>query len=315
MGAKVVFAGPAAGRDEWMAALRRAAAELGSEVALFAAPDDVAPREVDYLLYAPDGPIETLAPYAGVKAILSLWAGVETILERPDLPDVPIARMVEPGLTDGMRDYVVGHVLRAHLDVDRLRAAQAERRWDPSLAPPLARNRRVGVLGLGALGVDCAKALVGLGFQVAGWSRRPKSVSGVESFAGPDGLKPFLSRTEILVCLLPLTPATRGLLGADALAALPEGAHLVNAARGPILDETALLAALETRLASATLDVFDVEPLPADHPYWSCAKILVTPHVASVTRPETAARRVMAQIAAHEAGAPLADLVDVASGY
>lgn len=311
-----LFAGPPAQRALWVAELRAAAEALQVEIAFVETPDAVAPETVDYLLYAPDGPVKALAPYAGVKAILSLWAGVETILQRPDLPNVPIARMVEPGLAEGMRDYIVGHVLRAHLGVDQVRAAQAQKCWDPSLEPPLARNRRVGILGLGALGAVAAKALTALDFTVSGWSRRPKTVANVRSFAGLDQLPSFLEQCEILVCLLPLTAATRGLIGADAFEAMPRGAHLINAARGPIVQEAALLSALESgRLQSATLDVFDTEPLPPDHPYWTCDKLLITPHIASVTRPETAARKIVAQIRDHEAGAPLVDLADVAAGY
>lgn len=315
MGATALYAGPTARRSEWVRLLEAAAAARGADVAFIQAPEAAEPSTVDYLLYAPDGPITDLSAYAGVKAILSLWAGVETIVSRADLPAAPIVRMVEPGLAEGMRDYVVGHVMRAHLGVDQAHAAQAARRWDPDLTPPLARDRRVGVLGLGALGGVCASALVGLGFQVAAWSRRPKALAGVDSFAGAAQLPDFLARSEILVCLLPLTPETRGLLDASTFAALPVGAHLINAARGPIIDEAALLSALDGSLASATLDVFDVEPLPSDHPFWAREDVLITPHIASVTRPETAAARIVEHIASHEAGAPLTDVVDRDAGY
>ena len=315
MSLKVLYAGPEQQRSAWLTGLKDAAQGATVDVTLFGAPEDVAPEAVDYLVYAPNGPVADLRAFTNLKAILSLWAGVESILARPDLPDVPVIRMAEPGLERGMRDYVVGHVLRAHLGVERQRAAQAAGRWDESLAPPLAEDRRVGVLGLGALGAACAAALVGLRFQVAGWSRREKAMAGVECFAGQDALQPFLARSEILVCLLPLTDQTRGLLDADAFAALPSGAHFINAARGPIVDDDALLAALDERLESATLDVFDKEPLPPGHPFWTSDKVLVTPHVASVTRVSTGSRRIIAHIENYESGADIDDRVDREAGY
>lgn len=316
MAPKVVFAGEADERDIWMSELKMAAAAANLDVELFSSPDALPPRDVDYLLYAPAGPIKDLSPYSGVKAVLSLWAGVEEILAQPNLPDVPIARMVEPGLTIGMRDYVVGHVYRAHLRLLEIEAAQTERRWEPSLRPPLPYQRRVGILGLGELGRVAATALRGLDFHVSGWSRSPKEMDGVQSFAGLDALDAFLQETEILVVLLPLTDATRGILDQARLSRLPRGAHLINAGRGPLVIEQDLIDALQSgHLASATLDVFDAEPLPPEHPYWSCPGLMVTPHIASVTRAETAAKRVMQQIAGHERGAPIENLIDRRAGY
>jgi glyoxylate/hydroxypyruvate reductase A len=223
--------------------------------------------------------------------------------------------MVEPGLTQGMREYVLLHVLRHHRDMPRLARQQAARRWEP-FASPLAQERGVGVMGLGILGADAAAALAAVGFRVAGWSRRPKALPGIESFAGEDGLAPFLARSEILVCLLPLTPATAGILDARLFAALPPGAALVNAARGEHLVEADLLAALGGgQLSGATLDAFRSEPLPPEHPFWGHPLIRVTPHNASLTRPETGARSMAEAIRRILAGAAPANLADRGAGY
>lgn len=316
MSPTVLYAGKASERDAWRAALEAAFAEAGLEAELFLDPAEVAPERVDYLLLTRSGPIADLTPYRGLRAILSLWAGVEELLELPGLPrEVPLARMVEPGLTIGMTDYVVAHATRAHIGLDAMLAMSRAGDWKAQAAP-LSIHRRVGVLGLGALGADAAKALTALRFQVAGWSRSPKRIEGVESFAGYDSLDAFLARSEILVLLIPQTPETIGLLNAARLAQLPEGAHIINAARGPVLPEADLLAALDSgRVASATLDVFDVEPLPAGHPYWSHPKVTVTPHIASITRPETASKELARQIKDHIAGVPLEHVVDFQRGY
>lgn len=310
----IVFAGPARAREVYAGHLTAAIAEQGLDVALAMDPASVAPAATDYLLYAPNGPIRDLRPYAGLRALLSLWAGVEVLLAL-DPPDVPIVRMVDPGMTMGMTDYVVGHVLRHHLDIDRHLGAAPFTDWDIS-PPPLASERPVGVLGLGALGAACGTALTGLGFPVLGWARGPKNLPGIDCRHGPDGLTAVLARAQILVLLLPLTPQTTRLIDADRLARMPRGTCLINAARGPLIDHGALLSALDTgHLRHATMDVFDVEPLPADHPYWRHPRVTVTPHIASATRPATAARAMMAQIAADLAGRPLTGVVDRVRGY
>jgi glyoxylate/hydroxypyruvate reductase A len=171
-------------------------------------------------------------------------------------------------------------------------------------------------MGLGNLGADCARTLSLVGFDVAGWSRRPKEVENVTTFAGPEGLAPFLARSEILVCLLPLTPATRGILNAELFARLPEGACVVNAARGEHLVEADLLAALDSgRVGGATLDVFHEEPLPPDHPFWDHPRVLVTPHVASLIDPVAGGKAIAANLRRFINGEPLPDLVDLAQGY
>ncbi|MEL7088513.1 MAG: NAD(P)-dependent oxidoreductase, partial [Planctomycetota bacterium] len=183
-------------------------------------------------------------------------------------------------------------------------------------APPLARDRRVTILGLGALGTACATALRQLNFQVHGWARREKSVPAVICHAGQDGLVSALQGAEIVVLLLPDTPATQDVLNADTLALLAPGAAVMNPGRGPLIDDTALIAALDAgHLGHATLDTFRIEPLPADHPFWAHPKITVTPHIASETRPSSAARVIVENIRRGEAGEPFLHLVDRRAGY
>ncbi|WP_323783183.1 NAD(P)-dependent oxidoreductase, partial [Leisingera sp.] len=180
----------------------------------------------------------------------------------------------------------------------------------------LAKERRVTVLGLGALGVACAQALAALGFQVSGWSRSQKEVEAITCHAGPEGLKAALAQAEIVILLLPDTPATENTLNAETLAMLPKGARIINPGRGPLIDDSALLAALGSgQIAHATLDVFRVEPLPPEHPYWAHPNVTVTPHIASETRESTAAEVIAENIRRGEAGEPLLHLVDRRFGY
>ncbi|AJE48415.1 2-hydroxyacid dehydrogenase [Celeribacter indicus] len=274
---------------------------------------EAAPDTVDYIVYAPNDALRDFTPFTRTKAVLSLWAGVEKIAADPTLTQ-PLCRMVEPGLALGMRDYVVGHVMRYHLGTDRYVAGPRDT-WE-RVVPPLARDRKVTVLGLGELGATCAAALAGLGFRVTGWSRRPKDLPGIACLAGPDALSAALGAAEILVLLLPDTSPTRSILNADRLAALPQGACLVNPGRGTLVDDDALLAALDSgHVAHATLDVFRTEPLPPGHRYWSHPRVTVTPHVAADTRPDTASDVIAENIRRGEAGEPFLHLVDRAAGY
>lgn len=274
---------------------------------------DLPPDQVDYIVYAPNGGLVDFTPYTRAKAVLSLWAGVEKIASNDTLT-VPLARMVDHGLTQGMTEWVVGHVLRYHLGIDRHITVQ-DGVWAPD-PPPLATQRSVCVLGLGALGQAAAQALAALNFNVTGWSRSAKDVSGVTCLHGPDGLRVALSQAEILVLLLPETAATENNLNADTLALLPKGARILNPGRGPLIDDEALLQALNTgQVGHATLDVFRTEPLPPDHPYWAHPNVTVTPHIASETRPETAAQVICENIQRSESGRPLLHLVDRALGY
>lgn len=303
-------------RDDWIPAIAAAAREAQLDLELIDDPAAIEPQRVDYLILGDVCGVGDLRSFVNLRAMLSLWAGVDALVKRPDLPrDVPLARMVEPGMTLGMTNYVVAHAMRAHMDLDRMLAASAAGRWD-KFTPPLTSDRAVGVLGLGALGQHAAQALAALGFRVSGWSRSPKTIVGVDCHHGLDGLARFLADCEILALLAPLTEDTRGLLNAERLAQLPEGAHIINAARGPLLVEADLLAAIFSgHIGGATLDVFDVEPLPEDHPYWREPRITVTPHLASATRFDTASKQIVNQIQRDIEGAPLQFVVDQQRGY
>ncbi|MGM0583365.1 MAG: 2-hydroxyacid dehydrogenase [Pseudomonadota bacterium] len=309
----VLFGGRPGEREAWGEALAAAAARAGVVMDLRLDPAAVTPEAVDAVIYSPEGPVSDFSRYPNLRAVLSMWAGVERIVGDPALT-VPLTRMVEPGLTEGMTDWVCAHVLRHHTGLDRHLALKPGE-W-PQDPPPLSRNRRVGVLGLGALGADAARMLARLRFDVAGWARSPKEVEGVTCLHGEDGLREILSRSEILVLLLPGTPETESLINAERLARLPRGAVIVNPGRGTLIDEAALLEALDSgRLSHATLDVFRQEPLPADHPFWTHPKVTVTPHIASATRPETAADALVAQIGRLARGEPLRHVVDREQGY
>jgi glyoxylate/hydroxypyruvate reductase A len=309
---RVLFAGRTDHAPDWCAALRERLPGIDLT-------DDVAgtdPADVDILVYAPNGPITDLAPYTGVAAIQCVWAGVETLLDNPTLPEGPVLlRMVEPGLTVGMTDYVVGNVMRVHLGIDGHKANQAQRIWSED-NPPLSSDRHVGIVGLGALGRDAAEKLVGLGFQVSGWSRSAKHIDGVRSLHGPEGFETLLADADVLVLLAPLTAETEDMFDAAAFGKMKRGAHVINAARGQLIVDEALLAALDSgQVGGATLDVFRTEPLPQDHPYWEHPSVTITPHIASVTRRDTAMAVVAEQIRRFERGEPFENIVDRESGY
>ncbi len=295
---------------DWQPALEAALAEAGIVAELAT---DHPPEEVDYVIYAPSGGHVDLSGYTRTKLVHGLWAGVESIIGNDTLTQ-PYARMVGGGLTQGMVEWVTGNVLRHHLGLDRYITADAPH-WD-QVVPPLASERRVTILGLGELGAASAAALVALGFDVAGWSRSAKTIPGVTCHGGADGLRDALAKAEILVLLLPSTPETADILKAETLALLPQGAVILNPGRGALIDEEALLSALDIgQVAHATLDTFKTEPLPEGHPFWDHPRVTVTPHVAADTRPRQAARVVAQNIARVEAGQPALYLVDKARGY
>lgn len=287
------------------------AAEAGLKVELS---EDWPPETVDYIVLSPDGPVQDYRPFTRAKAALSLWAGVNAVVGNETLT-LPLARMVERGMTQGMVEYVTTHVMRHHTDLDGVLADERERRWSFRM-PPLASEREVGILGLGQLGSAAAVALSGLGFRVSGWARSEKEIAGVSCLSGQDGFRALLGRSEILVTLLPLTAETENTLDAAAFAAMREGAAIINPGRGALIDDAALLTALDAgRVGHATLDVFREEPLPDDHPYWSHPGVTVTPHMASATRPATSAETIVENIRRGEAGEPFLYLVDRARGY
>ena len=304
------------GKPEMAAAWREALLAIKPDLDLMMSPDSCSPEDVDLILYEPSGAIQDMRAYSKVAGIQSLWAGVETLLASDALPvGPPLLRMVEDGLTFGMTDYVVGHVYRAHLGIVQQQRDQANGVWG-EINPPLARDRKVGIIGLGALGRDAAEKLYELRFDVSGWSRSMKEIEGVRCLSGPDGLQKLLAESEILVLLAPHTPETENLMDAAAFAAMPAGAHLINAARGALVDEDALLDALNSgQIASAVLDVMREEPLPKDHPFWKHPNVLITPHIASVTRPETAAVTIIEQVERFETGRPFLHTVEREKGY
>ena len=301
-----------AGRgDSWRRALL--AVDSGLDLRLW--PEAGNPADIEYALvwFPPKGALKS---YPNLKVIFSIGAGIDHLASDPELPKgVPIVRMVEPGLTAGMTEFVLMSVLYHHrfmLDYAEQRRNKVWREIDQ--VPPW--DRRVGIMGLGVLGGDVVEKLVALSFDVAGWSRSPKDLPGVAGFHGPGGFIPFLNRSDILVCLLPLTAETTGILDARAFAALPEGAALVSVGRGPHVVEADLLAALETgRLGAATLDVFQTEPLAPESPFWDHPRVVLTPHVASLTIARTASEFVIDNIRRHQAGQPLLHAVDPGQGY
>ena len=306
----VLFAASDARWPAYKAPLTIAFAETGLTTTLAR---DLPPDTVDYIVYAPNSDVQDFTPYTRLKAVLNLWAGVEGVVGNETLK-VPLARMVDDGLTDGMVEWVTGHVLRHHLGMDAHIHGQ-DGQWRDAI-PPLARDRTVAILGLGTLGQACASALLSLKFNVLGWSRSAKSVPGVGCHHGADGLERVLRQAEIVVLLLPKTPETENTLDTGRLALLPDNAVIINPGRGSLIDDTALLAALEAgRIGHATLDVFRTEPLPKDHPYWAHPKVTVTPHIASETRPATAAQVIAENIRRGEAGLPFLHLVDRTLGY
>ncbi|WP_420860490.1 2-hydroxyacid dehydrogenase [Algirhabdus cladophorae] len=306
----VLFAAREARWPEYQIPLQQAFAKAGLTVNLS---QNHPPDTVDYIVYAPNSDVQDFAPYTKCRGVLNLWAGVEDVVHNETLTQ-PLARMVDYGLTQGMIEWVTGHVLRLHLGMDAHILGQ-DGVWRTD-TPPLSKDRRVSIFGLGALGAACGQALASLGFPVTGWSRSPKDIAGITCLNGDKGFQVALEAADIAVLLVPLTPQTTGLINAAALAQMPKGAMLLNPARGPVIDDEALLAALESgHIAQATLDVFAVEPLPADHPYWAHPAVTVTPHIASTTRADTASEMIAKNIARDQNGQGLIHLVDRTSGY
>ena len=278
-------------------------------------PDVGNPGEIDAALVwkAPEGELRN---FPNLKLIINLGAGVDSIVKDRSLPlGIPIVRIADPEMSRMMAQFVLAAVLRHYRDFVSFGRAQKERRWH-YIHPREAPTCNVGVMGLGNLGAMAAHELARQGFRVAGWARSPKNLEGIESFHGQDGLAPFLARSEIVVVMLPLTPETDGILGAKALAQLPRGAKLVNVGRGNLIDEKALIACLHSgQIAEATLDVFQIEPLPAESALWGFDQVLVTPHLASVAIPRTAARQVAENLRRLSSGEPLLNVVDPGRGY
>ena len=247
-----------------------------------------------------------LKKYANLKCIASLGAGVDHLLADPDLPaEVPITRVVEHSMAQSMSEYVVLAVLNYCRQLDVYRTDQSQKKWRPRI-PLLAADMRIGIMGLGQLGYDAAKKLIALGFPVSGWRKTPKRIDGVDCFSGAQGLHTFLSQVRILICMLPLTPQTQGILNQKTFNRLPTGAYVINVARG----------ALDAgQLSGACLDVFETEPLPTDHPFWEHPKITITPHISSITFSKAVAPQIIDNYRRSRGARPLLNVVDPKRGY
>jgi glyoxylate/hydroxypyruvate reductase A len=277
-------------------------------------PDAGKLEEIEYLI-AWQAPREFLAALPRLKVLFSSGAGVDHVDFSAVPTHVPIARMVEPGIINGMVEYVSLAVLALHRDFFDYVAAKASRSWNTLEVPP-ASSRTIGVMGMGVLGRAVLERLAAYGFRLRGWNRSLRAMHGVQSFAGAEQLQPFLAGCDVLVCLLPLTPATRGILNRELFAMLPANAALINVGRGPHLVDADLIEALDSgRLSRAILDVTDPEPLPPEHPFWTHPRVFLTPHVASMTQPESAAPILLENLRRHQRGEPLLHVIDRSSGY
>ncbi len=293
----MLFIAPKLKPDSWLKHLR--AQDPGLDLRVW--PEVGAPEDIVFAL-SWKHPRGELAKFPRLRCIASLGFGVDHLLSDPGLPaGVPVTRIVDPGMIRGMSEYVITAVLNHTRQFTLYRQDQIAGVWK-ARAPKHPGDVRVGVMGLGHLGADAAVKLCALGFRVAGWSRTPKSVEGVQSFAGDEALDAFLAQSDILICLLPLTSATRG--------------YVINAARGEHLVEEDLVEALASeRLSGACLDVFRTEPLPAGHPFWSHPRVTITPHVASLTFPRDVAPQIVDNYRRVRAGQAPLHVVDIQRGY
>jgi len=271
----------------------------------FAEPSDVPDPVTIRYLAAWNPAADLIAQLPALEVLFSIGAGIDQF-DMTTLPDhVRIVRMIEPGIAAGMVEYTTMAVLALHRNLIDYGLAQREGRWTPIKLVP-AGERRIGVMGLGNLGQAVLRALAPFGFALSGWSRSPRSIEGVDCHAGEDALPDFLAGSDILICLLPLTEETRGILCRDTLSRLPRGAGLINVGRGGHMVEQDLLSLLdEHHLSGAVLDVTDPEPLPAGHAFWTHPRILLTPHIASMTRADSAARALIANVRRYNAGVPM----------
>lgn len=281
----------------------------------FFTPDQFEPSAIDIALVARPQP-GVVAKLGSLRLVQSLWMGVDGLLADPRFPrTTPLARLIDPGMVAAMVESVTAHVLDYHRHHYVYRAQKTERKWH-RLPQYMTADRTVGILGMGELGGAVARRLLEFGFKVAGWKRRPAQIPDVECFNGSSGMADMLGHCQIVVSLLPLTQATRGVLNAAAFACMPRGGCIINVARGPQIVNADLLAALDSgQLAHAYLDVFEQEPLPADSPFWSHPCVSITPHTAALTEPRTAIPEVVANIERIRAGQPALHLVDFGAGY
>ena len=295
----------------WKAELAKAIPEL--EVRVWPECGDA--DDIEYAL-AWNPPPGLLASFPNLRFIQALGMGIDPFLTDPKLPkSVPLARLVDPDMVRQMSEFVVHAVLRFHRQSTLYADHQKKRLWRQEAIPDTS-GATVGIMGLGMLGADAAAKLEAIGFRVRGWSLRPHEMQNIENFHGRGGFEDFISGVQFLVCLLPLNESTADIINKDTLALLPQGAYVINAARGGHVVEDDLLGAINSgHIAGAALDVFRTEPLPADHPFWPHPNIHVTPHIAALTNPITAARLVAENIQRAAAGQPPDNLVDIRRGY
>ncbi|MCA3323777.1 MAG: glyoxylate/hydroxypyruvate reductase A [Roseomonas sp.] len=298
--------------QDWKAALL--AVDPSLDIRLF--PDAGDPAEIEAAVVWTAHDMMELRRYPNLKLIVSMGAGVDHLLRPPGPPPgIPVARLKDVLLTSAMAEWVLLNVLRFHRQDPEYRALQQRKEW-LELSAPSTAERRIGILGIGELGSASARVLTSLGFPVMGWSRSAKTLPGVQTFHGADGLMAMAKQSDILICLLPLTPQTRGVLNARLLSALPRGAYVINGARGGHMVAEDMLAALDSgHIAGAALDVFEPEPLPPESAFWSHPKVFLTPHAASITIPSSVAPQVVENIHNMRVGRPLINLVDFSLGY
>ena len=297
--------------DLWRDSLAKEMPELKFR----AYPDVGNPEDIDYaLVYWP--PHGLIASLPNLKAVLSIAAGCDHILADPELPPhLPIVRMVDDYLAAMMAEYAVYGVLHFHRDMHFYRQEQLRSHWNRTW-PLYTPETAVGILGLGAIGGDCARKLGALGFQMHGWSRSKKSIPTVTCHHGRDGLTTMARQCNYLICVLPLTIETQGIINKDLINAMPKGSYIINIARGGHQVDKDILDALNSgQLGGVFLDVFNDEPLPSGHPYWLHDKVWITPHVAGELMPRSCAKSVVANIHRIESGDLVPDLFDKTRGY
>lgn len=307
----MLFMAPKLKSDAWVKHLR--AQDPGLDLRVW---PETGPADEIELILCWKHPLGELKKYRNLKCIASLGFGVDHILRDPDVPPgVPIARLVDESMIHAMSEYILTAVLHHTRQFDLFQQDQSQKKWQ-ARRPLHPQNVCVGIMGLGHLGVDAAQKLRLLGFQVSGWSRTVKHVEGLSAWAGPDALEEFLARANVLVCLLPLTRATQGILNSRTFARLPAGAYVINAARGEHLVEEDLLSALDSgHLSGACLDVFREEPLPASHPFWNHPRITMTPHIASLTHPGAVAPQLVENYRRVRSGLAPLHVIDIEKGY
>jgi glyoxylate/hydroxypyruvate reductase A len=288
--------------------------ENAPDIPFFSWPNFGDPAKIRYLA-AWQPPDKLATQFPNLDIVFSIGAGIDQFDFSTIPKHVRIARMIEPGIAAGMVEYVAHAVLSVHLQ-SSLYAQQQDRKIWRAHETRRAPSSRIGVMGLGVLGQSVLRRLGSFGFQCAGWSRSAHSIEGVTCYSGDRERRPFLESVDILICLLPLTDSTRGILNEELFDALPKGAAIINVGRGGHLRNADLLAALDSgHLSAAILDVCEPEPLPSQHPFWDHPKITLTPHIASLTQPETAAMVTLDNIRRHQRGEPLSGLIDRALGY